>query len=63
MFQVKLADSYLNPFTFVGYRNDRFFTIQILILFGRLRNGADGHISSLGHLWFHPTLEQCSPKW
>ena len=47
---MRLADFYLNPFTFVGYRNIVLFPIQILILW-RLRNNADGHVWSLGRLW------------
>ena len=36
---------------FVGFRNDRFFSIQILI-FRMLCNNAKVHISSLGCLWW-----------
>ena len=40
----------MKPFHFqLGYRNNRFFPIQILI-FLRLDNKADAHISSLGYL-------------
>ena len=50
--KARLADFYLNPFTFVGYRNNCFFSPTQILIFWTLRNSADGHISSsLGNLW------------
>ena len=46
----KVSCFYWNPFIFVGYRNDRFFSYTnpyISAVFRVLRGNADGHISSL----------------
>ena len=41
---------YLNPFTFVGYRNN-----HSILIFRTLGNSADAHISRLGYLWWNTT--------
>ena len=41
---------YVNPFTFVGYRNN-----HSILIFRRLGNNANAHISRLGYLWWNTT--------
>ena len=53
----RLTDFYLNPFKFVGYRNNCFFSHTNPFIVNVIRNSADGHISSLGHLWL-PSFER-----
>ena len=43
-----------NPFIFLGYRNDRFFSHTkpyISNAYATVTDNADAHISSLGYLW------------
>ena len=50
----KVSCFYWNPFIFVGYRNDRFFSPYKSLYFecyATTPKLADAHISSLGYLW------------
>ena len=51
---------WLNPFTFVGYRNSCVFSRKNPYIFGTLRSSADDLISSLGHIpRAHPRTRPC----
>ena len=51
---------WLNPFTFVGYRNSCVFSHKNPYIFGTLRSSADDLILSLGHIpRAHPRTRPC----